>query len=129
MRSHDGVHVNHFVRLVDHRLCDQPSIYSRCWPVLVAALILMSPCASATSLDAGQVAPCSGVLLSADQVRQALTDRAEVKARRDVKCVECLPCPKIEKPKTMTWAFGGAIVGALSSAIVGLILVSSLSGS
>jgi hypothetical protein len=112
-----------------HRLRRRAIIRTDGGPVLVAALILMSPCSAAASLDAGQVAPCSGVLLSADQVRQALTDRAEVKARRAVKCAECPACPKAKPPKTMSWAFGGAIVGALSSAVIGLILAISLSGS
>jgi hypothetical protein len=84
---------------------------------LCLALLIAQPCVSASALDAGQPAPCSGVLLSSDQVRDSLKEREELKVRRAFKCKACPACPACPpKPKTdvIRWAAVAFAAGALA---------------
>lgn len=93
-------------------------------------VLLAGPCEIAAPIDAGEVAPCAGVLVTADQARQAIKDRRELKVRQVFSCPECPKCPACPppppRPSVVSWALGGIVAGALVSAALGLVLAGAI---
>lgn len=92
--------------------------------VLIA--LLGSPCTQAAPIDSGQPAPCSGVIVTAQQARDFIKSRDELAVRRAFKCPDCPACPACPPPpvapSVVTWALGGVVAGAFISAAIGLAL-------
>ena len=93
---------------------------------VVLWVALSAPCSSAAPIDAGEPAPCAGVLVTTEQARQAIKDRRELKVRRAFSCPECPRCPACPPPPrrapVLSWTLGGVIVGALLAGGLGVVL-------
>lgn len=93
------------------------------------ATFALTPCDLAAPLDKGDAAPCSGILVSSETARDALKNREELKVRKAFVCPECPNCPEcIQRPQksVYAWTLGGILVGAIMSAGVILVALSSI---
>ena len=91
---------------------------------MLGVLLLLTPCTQATPIDVGERAPCTGILATTTQIKQALVDRAELVERQNrpcAPCPACPPCPKAKQSNRLHWALGGLVGGVLSA--VALVLV------
>tara|TARA_R100001443_G_scaffold77829_1_gene85009 strand:- start:9044 stop:9325 length:282 start_codon:yes stop_codon:yes gene_type:complete len=91
---------------------------------MLVAILLLAPCTQALPIDSGAVAPCTGIIITTDQAKQAAANRAELKVRRAFECEACPACPSCPKskpPALSRWAAGGAIAGALATLLLALV--------
>jgi hypothetical protein len=96
---------------------------------MIGALLFFligSPCSQAAPIDAGELAPCSGVIVTTQQARDFVKSREELAVRRAFKCPACPPCPTCPPPppapSVVSWALGGVVAGAILSAALGIAL-------
>lgn len=81
---------------------------------MLAAIIMAAPCTASAPIDAGKVAPCDGVLISATRAQQAIADKREVNLRRTFECAPCPDCPKDDGMRTAAASFfSGFVLGLL----------------
>ena len=88
---------------------------------MLAILLLLAPCVSAAPIDAGSVARCDGIILGAEQVRESIRNREELKVRRAFKCPSCPSCPAcpvVKRPPVVSIAIGSALAGLVIGAVV-----------
>ena len=92
---------------------------------MLALLLLLAPCTQAAPIDVGEPAPCTGILATTKQIKQALVDRAELVERQNRPCAPCTvcpACPKAEQSNRLQWAFAGFVGGVLSALSVLLVV-------
>lgn len=95
--------------------------------MILVSLLMLNPCTEAVPVTHGNPAPCSGVILGADQVKKTLRLAGELKVRKVFKCPECPACPacpKAAQQNTWAWGIGGAFAGALFTVILSIGLAS-----
>ena len=91
---------------------------------MLVALLMLAPCTQAAPIDVGEPAPCTGILATTKQIKQALVDRAELVERQNRPCAPCPVCPACPKAKPsnrLQWALGGFVGGVLSTLSVLLV--------
>jgi len=86
---------------------------------VLALALLAAPCVSSAPLDAGQVAECDGVLISAARARQAVADKREVNILRTFDCDPCPDCPDLPKDDSVKIASASFVSGF----VLGLLLL------
>ena len=85
---------------------------------MLIAAIIAAPCVQSTPVDAGEPAPCDGILISIERAKAAIACKREVELRKTFECEPCPACPKPTKDRSVEIASASFVSGL----VLGLLL-------